>query len=95
MNPRQFTQMMKAGCRVLDKVGKSIFMANVARIIDGDESYIFITAEVKAVVISAGGGQEEVKKEVEGLVNYLSVRAQKTFWSFDVWSSYLFFGLGA
>ena len=36
------------------------------------------------------------REETQGLgTNYLSVRAQKTFWSFDVWSSYLFLGLGA
>ena len=54
-------------------------MANVTRIIEGDDRHIFISAKVEAEMVSAGGGQKEVKNEMEGLAKQWSRRRKHVF----------------
>ena len=63
----------------MDKVGKSIFMAKVTKAIKDDENLIFMTARVKAGVLSARGGKAEVRREVESITKRWRRRRKYVF----------------
>ena len=49
----------------MDKVNKSIFMANLHKIVRFDDRFTFITCSIKTSLVNAPGVKKQVKKEVE------------------------------
>ena len=79
MKNSRFTQVLKAGCGLLDKVGKSIFMANVKSIVETKEDYIFIQAKVKSALMQVPGGKQQVKREASRISRRWNRRRKVVF----------------
>ena len=79
MTPRQLTQVVRGGLAVLDRVNRSIFMGNVAKVMRCTKQATFVKVTVKSVIMNSKDAQEKTRAELGRVARRWSGRGEVVF----------------